>query len=100
MNGSARLSRRTQTRLIADRLMAELIARRDDKCFLHRRILGDIIRGLIMRITEFAQLVAERKIQGSLVVTLSIVEAELLLRDLMFAFGSPELPRGQSFIED
>ena len=53
-----------------------------------------------MRITEFAQLVAERKIQGSLVVTLSIVEAELLLRDLMFAFGSPELPRGQSFIED
>jgi hypothetical protein len=53
-----------------------------------------------MRITEFAQLVAERKIQGSLVVTLSIVEAELLLRDLMFAFGRPELPRGQSFIED
>jgi hypothetical protein len=53
-----------------------------------------------MRIAEFAQLVAQKKINGSSVVTLSIAEAVSLLNDMMFAFGRLETPHGQSFIED
>ena len=53
-----------------------------------------------MRIAEFAQLVAQRKINGSSVVTLSIAEAVILLNDMMFAFGSLETPHGRLLIED
>jgi hypothetical protein len=53
-----------------------------------------------MRIAEFAQLVAQKKINGSSVVTLSIAEAVGLLNDMMFAFGRPETPDGQPFVED
>jgi hypothetical protein len=53
-----------------------------------------------MGIAEFAQLVAQKKINGSSVVTLSIAEAMGLLSDIMFAFGRLETPQGQTFIED
>jgi hypothetical protein len=77
--------------------MADFNVRRGDKRDLHR---GNLLGDFIMRIAEFAQLVAQKKINGSSVVTLSIAEAVSLLNDMMFAFGRLETPHGQSFIED